>query len=92
MMHDGCCFALSKTSPFLRLCPRQRCGSDCNDELARHQNHQLQRCELCQVVFEIIIQYTLSTQLFPQILARRESGHFFEESSEMMGIIEAQEA
>lgn len=21
MMHDGCCFALSKTSPFLRLCP-----------------------------------------------------------------------
>ena len=30
--------------------------------------------------------------LFPQILARRESGHFFEESSEMMREIEAQEA
>ena len=56
MMHDGCCFALSKTSPFLRLCPR------------------------------------LSTQLFPQILARRESGHLFEESSEMMRKIEAEEA
>ena len=92
-MNDGCSFALSITSPFLRLCPcRRRHGSDCNDELVRHQNHQLQRCELCQVVFEIIIQYTLSTQLFPQILARCKSSHFFEESSEMMGKIEAEEA
>lgn len=56
MMHDGCCFALSKTSPFLRLCPR------------------------------------LSAQLFPQILARREASHLFEEAGEMMGEIEAKEA
>lgn len=30
--------------------------------------------------------------LFSQILARRESGHFFEETCEMMGKIEAKEA
>ena len=30
--------------------------------------------------------------LFPQILARREASHFFKETGEMMGKIEAQEA
>ena len=30
--------------------------------------------------------------LFPQILARRESSHLFEEAGEMMGKIETQEA
>ena len=30
--------------------------------------------------------------LFPQILARREASHLFEEAGEMMGKIEAQEA
>ena len=30
--------------------------------------------------------------LFPQIFARREASHLFEEAGEMMGIIEAQEA
>ena len=35
---------------------------------------------------------TLSTDLFPQILARREASHLFEEAGEMMGKIEAKEA
>ena len=35
---------------------------------------------------------TLSTDLFPQILARRESCHLLEETGEMMGKIEAEKA